>query len=83
MEPTRVIFKMEEGEPIAFFPDIPGNVAGTLVTCYRHIGQHGQACPLYGARLKPAKPHQFGALYRELTSLGYNLRIVRRFTRTR
>lgn len=76
---TRTILKMEAGEPIAFFPLEPADMNPANCSCYRHQGQHGSACALYAASLKPARPYQSAPLIRELVSLGYDLEIVRKF----
>ena len=76
---TRVIIKMEDGEPIAFFPEHAGSMDPGTCACYRRLGQHGHACTGYAAGLKPAKPHQYAPLIRELVRIGYDLEIVRKF----
>lgn len=79
-EKTKVIFrKFASGEIIALFPELAGT--GSVLTClnYMHEGQHGAAnASVQGT--KPAKPEEYKPLYDELTSLGYNLTVVTRFS---
>lgn len=80
---TRVIFRMFEGQPIALFPELPGD-CNPRVTClsYQHIGQHGAACVnLTGHYTKPASPAQYADLLQEVESLGYDVVIAHRATR--
>lgn len=70
-ERTRVVFKMLEGEPIAFLLDVEANP--NMVMSYMHVGQHGEAsmecyqeCPL-------AEESQYADLKSELESIGYHL----------
>jgi len=77
---TKVIFRIFEGEPLAIFPELPGD-CNPHVTClsYQHGGQHGAACVnLTGHYTRPAKLHEYQSLLDELTSLGYDLRIAHR-----
>ncbi len=73
---SRVQFKLEVGDALAVFPDTPATLAGDL-TVYRHIGQHGAACPDYCAALPGATPGEYAALLAELESIGYTLEVER------
>lgn len=81
MKPALVIFKLEGGMPIAFFPEIPGTAAPYTCLCYARLGQHGNADTGYAANLRRATPEIYGPLLKELKSVGYkNLKVVREFT---
>ena len=79
MSKTKVIFRMFEGEPIAIFPELPGDYNPRL-TClsYQHIGQHGAASVNLTDDTRPAKLAEYAPLMAELTGLGYDLRIAHR-----
>ena len=81
MNKTRVIFKKLDGEVIALFPELAGDM-NPYTTCesYMHVGQHG-AASVELRNLKPAKPEEYASLKAELESLGYDLIIARRMTR--
>jgi len=68
----------DKGVVEAWFPGLPGTSAYDM-TVYSHVGQHGSGDPTY-MRLKtrPATPAEYGGLKRELESIGYVLRVVRR-----
>lgn len=78
---TKVIFKILKNEVIALFPELPGD-NNPYKTClsYMHIGQHGGAS-VELSKLKSAQPAQYYNLQKELESIGYDLRIVSRFSR--
>lgn len=78
-ERTRVIFKQEGKEVIAFFPEESGTRDPYTCSCYAHIGQHSSADVGYAADLKPAK--EFAALKNELENRGYVVEVARKFTR--
>jgi hypothetical protein len=68
-------------EVIALFPTIPANHSGTDVMSYAHVGQHSAASPdIVVARTRPAKPHEYANLKRELESIGYRLKVYQRET---
>jgi hypothetical protein len=81
---TDVIFRIEKDKTIlAVFPydiaDPKGNVTG-----YSHIGQHQAVCwDFVLFRTKPAKENEYQELFKELESISYNLRIVKRKNYTR
>lgn len=80
--PVKVIFKRFGDEVIALFPSLPGD-SDPYRTClsYQHDGQHGAAAmDLF--TLPPATAQEFTPLFEELESLGYNLRIGLRATKS-
>lgn len=82
-EETLVIFRRwPDGSILALFPEIEED--GGLCSSYMHIGQHGAAsyhkC-LYDTFR--AKPEEFASLKSELESIGYQLKIRRRWIRRR
>ena len=81
---TDVIFRKEkEGEIIALFPYLLWNFAGDI-TCYAHLGQHGAADYNHCIRKsKSAKPEEYKDLFAELESLGYNLWVIKRQSRSK
>jgi hypothetical protein len=84
-QPEQVIFRVDrgrDGEVFALFPNIAADYAGRYVQSYQHVGQHAAAD--YGlcvANSRPAKPHEFAALKRELEGRGYKLDVRRRRAR--
>lgn len=82
---TRVIFKkdynkwIKQWEVFACFPDQPANYG--RVVYYAHIGQHGEGDISYCANCKRATMDEFMPLFQELESLGYNLKVIRKFPR--
>lgn len=78
-EPVPVIFRMEKGDCVAFFPTLPGTNNPWDRTCYAHIGQHSTAGRGYYSTTKKATPEQFAPLKKELESLGYVLDVRKRW----
>ena len=78
---TKVIFKILEGEVIALFPELAGD-SNPYRTCqsYMHIGQHS-AADVRLSSLKAATPYQYASLKVELEQIGYDLLIVKKFSR--
>ena len=78
----KVIFrKWPDGDIIALFPQIAGNVSGYLCESYMHNGQYGAANPVCIVRAtKPAKPTECIKLKKELRQIDYNPVVVKRFT---
>ena len=72
----KVIFKKFEGEVIAFLPDNEANFG--MIESYMHIGQHGEASMDCFYRCKPAKPEEYQELLKELETIGYKPRIMKR-----
>lgn len=78
---TKVIFKILKGDVIALFPELAGdNNPYTTCLSYMTIGQHG-AASTFLSRLKPANPMQYASLKVELEQIGYDLEIVKKFSR--
>lgn len=80
---TPVVFrKFKEGDIIALFTEDKYNEHSGLIMSYQHIGQHGSAdysCVIM--KTLPAKEQEYFDLYQELTSLGYDLRIIKKRTK--
>jgi len=75
-ETTEVQFRLFRGEVTAVFPYIiesPNNVM-----CYVHNGQHSVCNWNFNAISKPATPEQYADLYKELESIGYKLKVIKR-----
>jgi hypothetical protein len=77
----RVAFRIDKGgEVLAVLPDQDANLGS--VTLYAHVGQHGEGDLRWiHSRTRVAKPSEYRDLARELRSLGYRLRIVKRIAR--
>ena len=84
-EPTKVKFLIhpegkgfiEDGTPLAYFPELNHNWEGTTKTCYAHIGQHSPCHPDYAAECREAKPEEYKDLLEELTSIaGYDNLVI-------
>jgi len=86
VEKTKVIFRqfIIGGEIIALFPEICGDITGYLCSSYMKCGQHGAASPNIVGDTIPAKLEDGACkkLIKELTDLGYNLEIIKRFRYT-
>lgn len=77
-EQTAVIFRKWRAKPrtvIAFFPE--WSAGNGCIMSYEHVGQHGGASYPHPGTV-PASPAEYADLQRELESLGYNLRILKR-----
>lgn len=68
---TRVIFKMSDGECVAFLLDCPANSGNVL--SYMHVGQHGEASLDFFRECKLATEEEYKDLREELESIGYRL----------
>lgn len=80
-EITKVIFKKwPDGDVIAVFPELLGDYSPHTCLSYEHVGQHGAASVSLMSSLAPAKPEEYADLKEELESIGYNLKVYRRFT---
>ena len=75
---TRVIFrKYPNGEIIALFPDMEESYS--TIGSYLHVGQHGDADYSWVTQnTKLATPLEYADLERELTGMGYRLKITKR-----
>lgn len=75
---SRVVFKVcDDGDVVACLLDVPA--MKHCVMSYMHVGQHGDAQMDWCAGLKTATPEQYEDLKAELESLGYLLRVLKRF----
>ena len=85
-EKTKVIFRQWKigCEIIALFPEIPGDITGSHCSFYMRNGRQGAANPRIIDDTKPAnlKDGAVKKLIKELTELGYNLEIIKRFRYT-
>lgn len=81
MDKTLVVFRKFEGNVTALFPLEPGSNNAYDMTCYSHVGQHSAADMLWVRKTKPAKIAEYWDLARELTHLGYKLKIGKRVPR--
>jgi hypothetical protein len=77
---TRVVLRRFCGEVIALFPDM--DEGRGLCMSYMRIGQHCEASRTLTRVSRPVDLSEpdAAALVRELTSLGYDLQIVKRMT---
>ena len=48
------------------------------VACYMHIGQTAYVIGNFNTISKPATPEQYADLYKELESIGYKLKVIKR-----
>jgi len=71
---TKVIFRKLQGELIALFPELPGDMNPHVTClCYAHVGQHSAACVnLTGQYTTPATESEYADLLVELVSIGYD-----------
>lgn len=83
----RVMHKRYGGEVLAVFPAEPWrgehDPTGT-VSCYAHVGQHGECEPWHViAHSRPATPEEYADLRKELEGppYGYRLKIYKRTQR--
>jgi hypothetical protein len=77
---TDVVFRFDKTYGVfALFPhEVHDNISGS-VTCYAHVGQHSAAN--YDGCIKstrPATESEYQDLFKELESIGYNLKVVQR-----
>jgi len=80
---TKVIFRKwrNTGDIIALFPQEPANWQGNHCLSYEHVGQHGAASPLITmGSTRLASPEEYAPLMRELQSIGYKLKVGKKFT---
>lgn len=83
-EVTKVVFRVwkKQGTVLALFPEQPDDVLGKYCSSYEHIGQHGGADYVHCIQAtRPATPEEYADLKAELESIGYNLKIVKRYQR--
>ena len=81
MVKTKVIFrKFKDGDIIAIFPEEPGTLQMSTCLSYMHIGQHSSCDVRITRNTLPATLKEYRDLRNELTKLGYNLEIIKKFT---
>jgi hypothetical protein len=78
---TRVIFKISDGECVAFLLDCPANYGNVL--SYIHVGQHGEASIEFFSECKLATEEEYKDLREELESIGYRLYLRSRWNGNR
>ena len=77
MRINRVVFrKFNNGDVIALLQDNPSNIG--MVDSYMHIGQHGEASVEIINNTTLAKKNEYKALFKELTEIGYKLKVVKK-----
>ena len=75
----KVIFrKFKNGEIIALFPEIAGNMDPSTMMSYQHVGQHGAADCIGSTKL--ATPDEYSDLAKELETIGYVLKVCKKAT---
>ena len=75
---TEVVFRMFNDEVIALFPYSIYNHTGTIDS-YMHIGQHSESDYNHCIKAtKPATKKEYIELKKELSSIGYNLKVIKR-----
>lgn len=74
---VKVVFRVIEGEVVAVMPEMPGTSEYDC-TSYAHVGQHGAASLDLLRSGRPARPDEYASLLRELDSIGYDVRVVKR-----
>ena len=70
----------KDGDVIALFPQIAGNIGGWTCQSYMHVGQHGSASPDIVNITRLAKPEEYAELHDELEQIGYNPVPAKKFT---
>lgn len=65
-----------DGDLFAYFPYMESSKG--FKTCYAHIGQHSACSPDYAKECRPATPTEYADLQKELTSIGYELKISKK-----
>ena len=83
--PDRVVFRKYWNRydlrwtPIAFLPDVEAKPG--WIMSYEHCGQHCEAHMHYYRSTEPCEPDLYAPLLKELESIGYRPRIMKRITR--
>jgi hypothetical protein len=80
---TPVIFRADRNKRAAVtavFPTLPWNRYSDTYTCYAHVGQHSSCSLDWYRKTRPAKPHEYVHLKRELEHYGYTLQICQKMT---
>ena len=82
IEETKAIFRKfkDDGSIIAMFPEELGTNSPYTCECYMHIGQHSTCDPVYVIQMtKLAKSEEYQYLKKELESISYKLKIIKRY----
>jgi hypothetical protein len=75
---TAVVFRMLNNKVLALFPYSIYNGIG-LIDSYMHVGQHSGAQYEHCIEIsRPATEEEYKDLKKELESIGYNLRAIKR-----
>lgn len=67
-KPIPVIFRVYRGEITAYFPTLAWSHSGGI-TCYAHVGQHGEASRACLSEGRPATEEEAAPLMRELRGI--------------
>jgi hypothetical protein len=83
LEKTIVVFRLwPNGDVLALFPEIEESRG--CCSSYEHVGQHGGASYIGCiSQTRPATAGDYHDLALELASIGYNLKIQKRYTSKR
>ena len=88
-----ILFRMSGSECVAVFPTLDGRAdpnrrGASRMTCYAHIGQHGDASLGWYRTTRPAKSPEYSSLLAELQGIYerslapgdpvYSLRVIKR-----
>ncbi|MEN6367750.1 MAG: hypothetical protein ABFC88_13140 [Thermoguttaceae bacterium] len=73
------VWRGDDNDIFALFPELSASYNGYDVTCYQHIGQHSAAdyCGCI-RQSRPATPEEAAPLLEELRHIGYNPRVIKR-----
>lgn len=77
---TEVVFRVfkTDGDVVALFPNEIADLEGNCMS-YQRIGQHGAATYNHCISIsRPAMPAEYASLKRELESIGYILKIIKK-----
>ena len=84
-EKTKVVFRVWTGDNkgvLALFPEEAADTDAGHCLSYENTGQHGSADALLCVlNTRPALPHEYADLKKELERRGYDLEIRRRISR--
>jgi hypothetical protein len=71
------------GDIIAIFPEEVAGELARFCMSYEHVGQHGACDPRHVvAHTSPAKPSEYRDLLKELRTIGYSVRVIKRLHRS-
>jgi len=81
--PTPVLFRMDDGQVVAVFPDVPGTGDPNTMACFSHVGQHSSCTQEWLQTTTPAWSSDYAALKAELESppYEYTLKVRQRQTK--